>query len=203
MTFFGYKPSTLILWVVLSLPALAIIPALFGDDAKAFHRLLHPTGEWAARFMIIGMMASGLMLVFKGRHWPRWLMHHRRDIEVAAFVYAALHTYVYVIDKGTVERILNALHKTEIWTGWLAMLIFIPLALTSNDAAQRWLRTGWKTVQRLVYPAAVLVLIHWAALHGWGRWPPAMVHFAPLAGLSAYRIWYWYLRPRPAPHARA
>ena len=203
MTILGYKPSTLILWVVLSLPALAILPALFGDDAKAFHRLLHPTGEWAARFMIIGMMASGLMLLFRGKSWPRWLMHHRRDIEVAAFAYAALHTIVYVIDRGTLDRILGPLWKTEIWTGWLAMLIFIPLAVTSNDAAQRWLRARWKSLQRLAYPAAVLVLIHWAALHNWGSWPPAAVHFAPLAALSAYRIWYWYLRPRPATLAKA
>ena len=103
MTVLGQKPTTLILWVVLALPALPMIGPLFGDDARAFHRLLHPTGEWAARFMIIGMMASGLMLLFKGQSWPRWLVHHRRDIEVAAFVYAALHTAVYVIDRGTLE----------------------------------------------------------------------------------------------------
>jgi sulfoxide reductase heme-binding subunit YedZ len=71
MTFLGQKPSTLILWVVLALPALTMIGPLFGDDAQAFHRLLHPTGEWAARFMIIGMMASGLMLLFRGRIWSR------------------------------------------------------------------------------------------------------------------------------------
>ena len=203
MTFLGYKPSTLMLWVVLSLPMLAILPALLGDDTQAFHRLLHPTGEWAARFMIIGMMASGLMLLFRGRHWPRWLLHHRRDIEVAAFVYAALHTYIYVVDKGTLERILDALPKVEIWAGWAAMAIFVPLALTSNNASQRWLRTGWKSLQRTVYPAAVLTLVHWAALKNWGSWPPAAMHFAPLVALSAYRIWYWYLRPRAATPAKA
>jgi methionine sulfoxide reductase heme-binding subunit len=196
MMFLGYKPPTLLLWVVLSLPALTMINPLLGGDAQSFHRLLHPTGEWAARFMIIGMMASGLMLVFNTHRWPRWLVKHRRDIEVAAFVYAALHTLVYVIDRGTLDRIITALPDTEIWTGWLAMLIFVPLALTSNDAAQRWLRAGWKTLQRLSYPAAVLALIHWAALHNWGSWPPAAVHFGPLIGLWAYRLWYWYLRPR-------
>ncbi|AZL59111.1 iron reductase [Tabrizicola piscis] len=202
MTILGYKPATLILWVILALPALPLIGPLFGDDARAFHRLLHPTGEWSARFMIIGMMASGLMLLFKGRSWPRWLVHHRRDIEVAAFVYAALHTLVYVIDRGTLDRIIAALPHTEIWTGWLAMLIFIPLAITSNNATQRWLHAGWKTLQRLAYPAAVLVLIHWAALHNWGSWPPAAVHFGPLVALWVYRLWYWYLRPR-APAATA
>ncbi|MFZ1468505.1 MAG: ferric reductase-like transmembrane domain-containing protein [Paracoccaceae bacterium] len=195
MTIFGYKPATLALWVVLSLPAMAMLPALFGDDARAFHRLLHPTGEFAARFMIIGMMASGLMLLFRGQHWPRWLLHHRRDIEVAAFAYAALHTIVYVIDRGSLDRILGPLWKTEIWTGWIAMAIFVPLAITSNAAAQRWLRTGWKSLQRLAYPAAVLVLIHWAALHDWGSWPPAAVHFTPLLALWGYRLRYWYLRP--------
>ena len=129
MSFFGYKPSTLILWIVLALPGLTMIGPLFGDDPQAFHRLLHPTGEFAARFMIIGMMASGLMLLFRGRSWPRWLLHHRRDIEVAAFIYAALHTVVYVIDRGTLDRIIEALPQTEIWTGWLAMLIFVPLVL--------------------------------------------------------------------------
>lgn len=198
MSISGYKPSTLILWVVLSLPALTMLPTLFGDDNRAFHRLLHPTGEFAARFMIIGMMASGLLLLFKGRHWPRWLVHHRRDIEVAAFAYAALHTVIYVIDRGTLDRILDPLWKTEIWTGWLAFLIFVTLAVTSNDAAQRWLRAGWKSLQRLAYPAAVLTLIHWAALHDWGSWPPAVLHFGPLLALWAYRVWYWYLRPRPA-----
>ena len=34
MTFLGYKPSTLALWVVLSLPALTMIGPLLGDDAQ-------------------------------------------------------------------------------------------------------------------------------------------------------------------------
>jgi methionine sulfoxide reductase heme-binding subunit len=198
MSLSRYQPATLALWVGLSLPGLMILPDLFGGDDRAFHRLLHPTGEWAARFMIIGMMASGLLLLFKGHSWPRWLVHHRRDIEVAAFVYAALHTVIYVIDRGTLDRILDALPRVEIWTGWLAMLIFVPLAVTSNNASQRWLRAGWKALQRLAYPAAVLVLVHWAALHNWGSWPPAAVHFGPLVALWVYRLWFWYLRPRPA-----
>lgn len=196
MTIFGYKPSTLILWVILCIPFLTMLGPLLGGDPQAFHRLLHPTGEWAARLMIIGMMASGLMLLFRGHRWPRWLVHHRRDIEVAAFVYAIAHTGIYLVDRGTLDRVIEALPRTEIWTGWLAMLIFVPLVITSNDLAQRWLRAGWKTLQRWAYPAAVLVLIHWAALHDWGSWAGAALNFAPLITLWAYRLWYWYLRPR-------
>lgn len=200
---FSHQRSTYILWAVMALPGLTMIGPLFGSDPRAFHGLLHPTGEWAARLMIVGMMASGLLLLFRARQWPRWLLHHRRDIEVAAFAYAALHTIVYVIDRGSLARITEALPHTYIWTGWLAMLLFVPLAITSNNAAQRWLRAGWKQVQRLAWPAAVLVLIHWAALHNWGGWAPAMVHFGPLLAIWAYRLWYWTLRQRPQRPAAA
>ena len=40
------------------------------------------------------MMASGLMLLFKGQTWTRWLIHHRRDIEAAAFIWTAVHALV-------------------------------------------------------------------------------------------------------------
>lgn len=187
--------SSYVLWAVMAVPALGMLGPISGDDDRAFRHLLAGSGEWAARLMILGMMASGLMLLFRGQAWPRWLMHHRRDIEVAAFAYAALHTWVYVIDRGSLDAILAQLPHTFIWTGWAAFALFLPLAVTSNDLSQRWLSAGWKTMQRLAYPAAVLVLVHWAALHNWGSWPPATVHFGPLIGLWAYRLWYWYLRP--------
>jgi sulfoxide reductase heme-binding subunit YedZ len=44
--------------------------------------------------------------------------------------------------------------------------------------------------------AAVFTLMHWAALHNWEHPGAAIVHFAPLIALEAYRVWYWYLRPR-------
>lgn len=193
--------SPYILWVVLSLPALGMFSALTGDDASAFHRLLHPTGEFAARFMIISMMATPLMLLFRTHQWPRWLIRNRRYFGVAAFGYAALHTGVYLVDEGTLARILGDVTKFEIWTAWLAFLVFIPLAATSNQFAVRRLGTLWKPLQRWTYAAAVLTLLHWASLHNWNGWPGAAVHFGPLAALTLYRIWYWYGRRRPARRA--
>jgi sulfoxide reductase heme-binding subunit YedZ len=62
----------------------------------------------------------------------------------------------------------------------------MPLALTSTDRAQRWLRAGWKRLQRLAYPAAVLTLAHWALVHN-DPWTAA-AHFAPLALLQILRV---------------
>lgn len=186
------------LWLLLSVPALGMTTALLGDDARAFHRLLHPTGEFAARFMIISMMATPLLYLTKGAGWARWLKANRRYFGVAAFFYAALHTYVYLVDKGSLSNVLAQATHLDMFAGWVALLVFIPLAATSTDRAVRWLGTWWKPVQRLTYLAAAATLLHWTALHGWTGWPPALVHFAPLAVLTVYRLWWVYLRQRPS-----
>ncbi|SIO07188.1 sulfite oxidase heme-binding subunit YedZ [Vannielia litorea] len=186
------------LWALLALPGLPITLGLINaTDAKAIHAALHPTGEFAARFMIIAMLASPLALVFKGWRGPRWLQKNRRYFGVAAFFYALAHTVLYLVDLGTVQKVVADLPKLYIWTGWIAFLIFVPLAVTSSDYFVRKMGRNWKTLQRATYGAAVLTLLHWAALHDWGGLGPALVHFVPLGLLEAYRVWYWYLRPRP------
>lgn len=177
------------LWALLALPALPMISsAITAEDARVFHRLLHPSGEFAARFLIVAMLATPLMMALKGWRGPRWLMKNRRYFGVAAFAYAALHTLFYLIDKASLDRIVGELDRFYIWTGWAAFLIFLPIAATSFDAAVRALGPWWKPLQRWTYAAAVLTLLHWAALHDWGRPAAALIHFAPLAALEPWRI---------------
>jgi len=83
------------------------------------------------------------------------------------------------------------------WTGWAAFAIFIPLAATSMDYAVRKLGLWWKPLQKWTYASAVLVLLHWASLHGWNEPMGAVVNFAPLIVLTGYRLWWTYLRQRP------
>lgn len=89
-------------WALLSLPALPMIFGLGSGDPKAVSALLHPTGEFAARFMIVSMMITPLMMLFKGASWPRWLMKRRRYLGVAAFGYALAHTVLYLVEEGAV-----------------------------------------------------------------------------------------------------
>lgn len=190
------------LWLVLAIPAIGFTGALVNSpDPKIIGELLHPTGEFSARFLIIAMLASPLALVFKGRAFPRWLQKNRRYFGLAAFGYALFHTILYLIDKGAIGPILSDAPNFAIWTGWVAFLIFVPLAVTSTDSFMRKLGRRWKTLQRTTYMAAVLTLLHWAALHEWGGVGPALVHFGPLAALEAYRLWYWTLRARSPKHA--
>jgi methionine sulfoxide reductase heme-binding subunit len=185
--------SRYFLWALLALPAVPMLAGLFSgrvdeEGRAATEFLLHPTGEFAARFMIIAMVATPLRLLFPRAAPMRWLIKHRRAFGVAAFFYAAFHTVLYIIDMGSLQAILSEFTALGIWTGWLAMLLFVPLALTSNDASVRALGVLWKRLQRFVYPAAVATLVHWIFVHN--NLAPALVHFVPLAALEAYRIWH-------------
>ena len=182
-------------WAILSLPAIPMLAGLIGsDDPRIVHKLLHPTGEFAARFMIIAMMITPLTFLFPKARAPRWLMKRRRYLGVAAFAYALAHTVLYLADLGLIAFTSVEITKTAIWTGWLAFLIFVPLAITSTDGWVRSLGPKWKSLQRYVYAAAVLTLVHWASLHDWGGIGPAVVHFGPLALLQAYRIYRTVIR---------
>ncbi|WP_373476367.1 sulfite oxidase heme-binding subunit YedZ [Sphingorhabdus sp.] len=174
-----------VFWLLLAIPALLMLSRFFSGDVLAMD-MLHPTGEWSARLMIFAMILSPLVALLGPKPWLGWLVQRRRSLGVAAFAYAVLHLIFYVIDMGNLDDMLAEFWALGIWTGWAAMLLFVPLAITSNDASMRRLKAGWKRLQRLVYPTAVLVLVHWIFIHN--NLGPALVHFIPLALLVAARF---------------
>ena len=183
-------------WLLLSVPALPMLWVLSSGTGAA-ERLLHPSGEFAARFLIVALAITPLRLIFPGAGWLRWLARRRRAVGVAAFGYAALHTLLYVVDTATLRDLWAEFFALGIWTGWAALAIFVPLAVTSNDAAQRLLRRAWNRLHRLVYAAAVLTLLHWIFVNN--NLGPALVHFVPLAGLEAYRVFRRFRRDDAEP----
>lgn len=193
-----------LLWAILALPAVGMTYEAFTNtDPRFIDELVHASGEMSARILIILMMASPLVILLKGWRGPLWIKRNRRYLGVAAFGYALLHTVFYLIETASLATVVNEIPRLYIWTGWIAFLIFVPLALTSMDYFVRKMGTWWKWLQRWTYAAAVLTLLHWAALHDWNGFAPALVHFVPLIALEAYRVWYWYLRPKPQRTATA
>lgn len=175
-----------ILWMVLSVPALLILRRYFGEEDLWLGDLLHPTGEWSARLIVLALMLTPLSMLLPRAGWVRWLVRHRRAVGVAAFGYALLHLVFYVLDMETVQNMLAEIGALGIWTGWAAFFCLLPLALTSNDAAVSALKRGWKRLQRLAYPAAILTLLHWMFVHD--GTVSALVTFAPLGVLTLYRL---------------
>ena len=172
-------------WLVLSLPALALIRGYWTGDIIAMD-MLHPTGEFSARLMIIAMIISPLITIFGNRGWTGWLLRRRRSFGVAAFGYGMLHLIFYIIDMEALGPILAEFWAPGIWTGWAALLLFVPLAITSNNVSMRWLKQRWKLLQRLVYGAALMTLAHWLLIHD--GMAGALVHFIPLLALQLLRM---------------
>lgn len=191
--------SRIFIWALLSLPSIPMALALIAGEPGADGRpvtemLLHPTGEFSARFLIIAMIITPMRMLLPASGFWRWMLKRRRYFGVAAFGYAAFHTALYILDMGSLQAILGEALALGIWTGWLAFFVFAPLAVTSNDWAVRRLGNAWKTLQRWVYLAAIATLLHWIFVHN--NIGPALAHFLPLAGLEAYRIWKNFSRGR-------
>lgn len=172
-------------WALLAIPAFMFISSWARGGTEPAD-LLHPTGETSARLMIVAMMIAPLIALIGPHDRLRWLLVRRRSIGVAASGYALLHLALYVVDMELLAAMLAEFTAPGIWTGWAAFVLMIPLALTSNNAAMRTLKSGWKRVQRLVYPAALLTLLHWIFVHN--NLVAALVHFVPLMVLLLLRL---------------
>jgi sulfoxide reductase heme-binding subunit YedZ len=175
-----------LVWLFLAVPfGAAVVRYALTPDAYPGD-LLHPTGEWSARFIILALMVTPLRQLWPHSQAVRFLARHRRALGVAAFLYALAHTVAYVADMGALADMLAEIGAPSIWSGWAGLLILVPLGLSSNDAAMRALGSAWKRLQRLAYPAAALTLVHWALVHD--GLATALVHFVPLAPLQAVRV---------------
>ena len=192
--FAGYTSSMLrrlidspwFLWLLLALPA-AVTIVRYSTGATFYGEVVHSTGQLSAQLLILTMAVTPLRLMFGRWGWIRWLIQRRRYFGVASFGYAALHTVVYLIRTGAFGDILADAAEPGLLTGWIALAIFVPLAVTSNDASVRRLRRLWKRLHRWVYAAAVLTFAHWV-LTAFDP-VPGLIHLGVLAALEAIRIW--------------
>ncbi len=181
-------------WAVLAFPGVLMAEAWFFGGAR-YGATMHESGEFSARLMIVALMITPLRLVFAQSRWPLWLLRRRRYLGVAAFGYAVLHLVAYLMHTASLPKILGELLEVGIWTGWIAFLAFVPLALTSNDRAVRRLGRRWKKLQRLAYAAALFTAAHWVFIEY--HLGPALLHFAPLLALEGFRIWKQQVVLRP------
>ena len=121
---------------------------------------------WAAvAFLYISLLATPLIQVVPGL--PVWFrviyIKARRATGVSAFFFAALHaSIVFFVFMGGWSGLagLPLQYLTATGLGFVALVILWLLAATSMDVMVRMLGRKWKMLHRLVYVAAVLILIH-------------------------------------------
>lgn len=188
--------SPYVLWTVLALPAVYTGIAWW-RGATFYGEVLHASGDLAAQLVIVTLAVTPLKYAFPRARFTRWLRRSRRYFGVAAFGYAFVHAVVYLQRQADLSSIVDDAAATAMWTGWLALIVMLPLAATSNDASVRRLGRRWQLLHRLVYPAAVLTFAHWI-LTAFDP-VPGSIHAGVLAAIVAIRLWLGRRRRRAIP----
>ncbi|MEO6394332.1 MAG: ferric reductase-like transmembrane domain-containing protein [Devosia sp.] len=174
-----------LLWVLLALPGVWMIWR-WSWGVSTYGEIVSEAGVVATQLLLAALAVTPLRLIFRRGSWLIWLMRRRRDIGLAAFGYAAGHLIVYVLRKRDPTLMLEEGLEPWLLSGWVALTLLLVLAATSNDASVRFLKRGWKRLHRLVYPATVLVFVHWIL----SAFDPttAYIYLAVIGGLEVIRI---------------
>ena len=135
-----------------------INPRAMGTDFVTYTH--HFLGDTAIRILLVTLAVSPV------RDITGWapIALIRRRIGLAAFFYAALHMIAYLwLDRGWDLGLLweDMVVRTYIMLGMAALVLMVPLALTSNNSAIRKLgRQTWDRIHWLIFPLAILAVAH-------------------------------------------
>ena len=150
--------------------ALALVPLLvlvlrgfewsgMSLGANPIEALLHGLGIWGLRLLLLTLAVTPL------RRWTgwNWLVRFRRMLGLFAFFYILLHFIVYVwLDQGLdIAAVFEDIIKRPYITlGMAALLMLIPLAITSTKGMMRRLGKRWQKLHRLIYLIGILGVWH-------------------------------------------
>ena len=144
----------------LCLPALELAWRWYGDELgpRPVTVATHATGDWAVIFLMLSLAMTPLRATLD---WAP-LVHVRRRIGVAAALYAVAHLLIYVLDqKWNLLVVATEIAKRFYLTiGFVALLALGALAVTSTNGWQKRLKRNWKRLHWLIYPAALLAIVH-------------------------------------------
>ena len=124
------------LWLILVVP-LAVQTWRFVGEQVYYGEYLHWRGQWGARLLIATLAVSGLRRILPKSPVSRWFMLRRRDLGLITFAYATAHVLAYLVFKSDLALIASEALEMGLTTGWVAGLILVLLAITSNDRSVR------------------------------------------------------------------
>ena len=194
-----YKP---LVFVACLVPLLWLTSGAFGWfglslGADPVKELEHEAGKTALNLLLLTLAVTPVREITSQ---PQ-LLRLRRMLGLFAFFYVVLHFTIYVVlDLELNFRTLGAdiAKRPYITIGFTALLLLIPLAVTSTNGMMRRLGRRWASLHRLIYVVAVLGVWHfyWQVKRDI-REP--LLYAGMLAILLGYRVVRAYARRRRAP----
>jgi len=158
---FIYKPLVFVACLAplawLTCGALGLFGVSLGADPVK--ELEHEAGKTALNLLLLTLAVTPVRELTSQ---PQ-LLRLRRMLGLFAFFYVVVHFTIYlVLDLELNFRTLGAdiAKRPYITIGFTALLLLIPLAVTSTNGMMRRLGRRWQTLHRLIYVIAVLGVWH-------------------------------------------
>ena len=161
--------------------------------------VLDTLGKTALNLLLITLLVTPLRQLTGLNN----LIRLRRMLGLFVLFYALMHfsTYVGPFQGLSWHAIVEDIAKRPYITiGFTALLLLIPLAVTSTNKMMRRLGRRWQTLHRLIYLIAPLAILHfWKMLKLDYRQP--LLYACMLAILFGWRLWRRYAPRRLTPAA--
>ena len=126
-----------------------------GDDMTTLEMMYHVSGEFAIRWMTAVLTCTPFFILFGINN-----LFVRQAMGISTAVWSLLHFIIFLAAEGVLETFTQANYIA----GFVAVLILIPLLITSNRKSMKKLKRNWKKLQSFSYVAIFLSLLHVALL---------------------------------------
>ena len=181
------SPLKLAVFICLFAPgawvAFGLASGLF--QPRPLNEAIHQIGLWVVRFLFIALAITPLKSILQ---WQRLILV-RRMVGVAACVYVLIHFSLYIVDQAfDLEKVASEIVlRVYLTIGITALTGLCVLAATSTDGMVRRLGRRWQKLHYLVYPIALLALVHYFMQSKLEVWEPT-IFFGIYGWLMLYRL---------------
>ncbi len=177
-------------WIVLNFPALVMFGALC-INPSLWEPLTPYTGYISLALLVTVLALNPLQSLIPTSILIKKINRYRRQVGVAVLSYAFVHVLCFYLKRDGLMDFLQYFLHPAIIPGLLALIIFIPLAITSNNSLVKKMGfMKWKKLHKFAYLAEWLLVLH---LFFVGSFLYAGLIFTPLMVLQ-------YLRRRKRKH---
>lgn len=132
-----------------------------------FQEVTFRTGKTTLVLLMLTLAVTPINIVFGIKQ----VLPLRKPLGNYTFMYGVIHFLIFIVDNGYVDNTIDFMavyqatfEKRFAYVGFTALMIMLPLALTSNRWAMRHLRKNWKRLHRIVYAAGIAGVIHYVWL---------------------------------------
>ena len=180
----------LAVFVALLVPGIVLLWPVIAEGGATIpvKEAILESGEWTIRILLITLLVTPLRRITRFSK----LVQVRRQIGVAAFCYVMIHFGLYAISQNLdLGRIASEIVlRIYLTIGFVALIGLAVLTATSTKSAMRRLGAKWGRLHKLVYPIAVLGVVHFF-LQSKVDVSEATLMAGMFVGLMLYRFAHW------------